>query len=104
MNNIRGFDTSIQPEYKNEQADAGRVQPDGMGWLNPSRETIFSGAYRDRGIFIFHVQLTTSNIAKLTRLIHTLLYAIHYSYIHTSTVEDECPIKGYCTTLFTFYY
>ena len=36
----------IQPEYGDEQADAGR---DGG---NPSRETKFSGAYGDREIFI----------------------------------------------------
>ena len=34
----------------------------------------FSGAYGDRGILIFPVQLTTSRIGNLTRLIHTLLY------------------------------
>ena len=33
----------IQPEYGDEQADAGR--------LNPSRETKFSGTHGDRGIF-----------------------------------------------------
>ena len=32
----------IQPEYGDEQADAGR--------LNPSRETKFSGTHRDRRI------------------------------------------------------
>ena len=37
----------IQPEYGDEQADAGRVVP------NPSRETKFSGANADREIFIF---------------------------------------------------
>ena len=52
----------IQPEYGDEQADAGR--------LNPSRETKFSGTHGDRGIFIFPVQLTTSRIGNLTRLIH----------------------------------
>ena len=47
-----------------------------MGWLNPSRETKFSGTYGDRGIFSFPVQLTTSRIGNLTRLIHTLLYVM----------------------------
>ena len=55
----------VQPEYVDEQAD-------GTGRLNPSRETKFSGT--DRRIFIFPVQLTTSRIGNLTRLIHTLLY------------------------------
>ena len=54
-----------------------------MGRLNPSRETKFSGTHRDRGMFIFPVQLTTSRIGN-TRLIHTLLYVITiHTYIHT---------------------
>ena len=61
----------IQPDYGDEQADAG-----GTGRLNPSRETKLSGTHGDRGLFIFPVQLTTSR----TRLIHTLLYVMT---IHT---------------------
>ena len=41
---------------------------------------IFSGTHGDRGISIFSVQLTTSRIGNLTRLIHTLLYM---TTIHT---------------------
>ena len=44
------------------------------GRLNPSREIKFSGARRDKGIYFFPVQLATSRIGNLTRLIHTLLY------------------------------
>ena len=57
----------------------------GTGRLNPSRETKFSGTHGDRGIFIFPVQLTTSRIGNLTRLIHTLLYLVcdDHTYIHT---------------------
>ena len=51
-----------------------------MGWLNPSRETKFSGTHGDRRILIFPVQLITSRIGDLTRLIHTLLYVMT---IHT---------------------
>ena len=53
---------------------------------NP-RETKFSGTHGDRGIFCFPVQLTTSRIGSLTRLIHTLLYVrtIH-TYIHIYVV------------------
>ena len=47
-----------------------------MGRLNLSRETKFSGTHGDRGIIIFPVQLTTSRIGNLTRLIHTLLYVM----------------------------
>ena len=59
--------TRFSLSMENEKADAGR---DGR---RPYRETIFSGANGDRGIFIFLVQLTTSRIGNLTRLIHTLL-------------------------------
>ena len=45
-----------------------------------SRNHIFSGANGDREIFIFTVQLTTSRIGNLTRLIHNLLYVLT---IHT---------------------
>ena len=55
----------------------------GTGRLKPARETKFSGAYGDRGIFIFPVQLTTSRIGNLTRLIHSLLYVMT---IHTYNV------------------
>ena len=54
----------IQPEYGDEQADAGR---------DPSRETNFSGANADREMFIFPVQLTTSRIGNLTRLNHAVV-------------------------------
>ena len=68
----------IQPEYGDEQADAGPGLP------NPSRETKFSGTHGDRGTFIFSVQLTTSRIDNLTRLIHALLYVITiHTYIYT---------------------
>ena len=55
------------------------------GTVNPFRETKLSGTYRDRGIIIFPVQLTTSRIGNLTRLIHSLLSAIQYvmTYIPT---------------------
>ena len=42
--------------------------------MNPSRETKFSGTHGDREIVNFYIQLTTSRIGNLTRLIHTLLY------------------------------
>ena len=47
-----------------------------MGLPNRSRETKFSGANGDRGIIIFPVQLTTSRIGNLTRLILTLAITI----------------------------
>ena len=43
-----------------------------------------TGTYGDKGIFIVPVQLTTSMIDNLTRLIHTLLYAMTiHAYKHT---------------------
>ena len=60
--------------------EMGRLTRDGTA--DPSLETKFSGTHGDRGILIF-LQLTTSRIGNLTRLIHTLLYVmtIHiYTY------------------------
>ena len=48
------------------------------------RETKFSGASGDREASMSSVQLTTSRIGNLTRLIHTLLYVMTiHTYIHT---------------------
>ena len=44
-----------------------------MGRPDPSGETNVIGANGDREIFIFPVQLTTSRIGDLTRLVYTLL-------------------------------
>ena len=57
----------IQPEYGDEQADAGR---DCRTRLEKTR---FSGANGDRELFIFPVQLTTIKIGNLTRLVLTLV-------------------------------
>ena len=64
----------IQPEYEDEQADAGR-----------DRQTRLARpkANEDREIFIFPVQLTTSRIGNFSRLILLLLYICdNYTYIH----------------------
>ena len=54
-----------------------------MGRLNPSRETKFLGTHGDKGNIIFPVQLTTSRIGNLTRLIHTLLCVMTiHTYMH----------------------
>ena len=47
------------------------------GLPNPSRETKFSGANADREKIIFPVQLTTSRIGNLPRLIHTFALSIY---------------------------
>ena len=77
----------IQPEYGDEQADAGR---DCRTRLAPSRKTKLSGANADREIFIFPVQLTTSRIDNLIRLIHTLAI---YVTIHTLMSSRMSPRK-----------
>ena len=67
----------IQPEYGDEQADAGRD-----GWTRLAGPN--SQARTGTGKIIFPVQLTTSRIGNLTRLIHTLLYVMTIqTYIHT---------------------
>ena len=60
----------IQPVYGDEQADAGR------DCRNLLARSIFSGTNADGAIFIFPVQLTTSRIGNLTRLIHTLAICV----------------------------
>ena len=55
-----------------------------MGRPNQSRETKFSGANGHREKIVFSVQLITSRIGNLTRLIRTLLY-IYVIIIHTCT-------------------
>ena len=52
-----------------------------MGLPNPSHETKFSGANVDRKIFISPVQLTTSRIGNLTRLIPPLAICV--------TIQDK---------------
>ena len=58
----------------------------GTGLPNPSRETKLSGANAD---IIFPVQLTTSRIGSLTRLIHTLAIRVT---IHRHTHTTYCVI------------
>ena len=61
-----------------------------MGLPNPSRETKFSGANENRKMSLFPVQLTTSRVGNLSRLIHTLARCMT---IHTSTspCRSLCP-------------
>ena len=53
----------------------------GTGRLNLSRETKFTRAYGERRIFIFPVQLTTSRIGNLTRLIHVFCVCVFFPSI-----------------------
>ena len=65
----------IQFEYGDEQVDA-------TGLPNSSRETKCLGANKVRDKFVFPVQLTTSRIGSLTRLILTLAIYDDHSYTH----------------------
>ena len=65
----------IQPEYRDEQADAGQDCRTRLARPN------FSGANADREIFIFSVQLTTCSIGNLTRFIHTLAICDDHTHI-----------------------
>ena len=68
----------IQPEY----GKMSRLTRDGTA--EPvSRDQIPRHA-RGQGNIIFHVQLTTSKIGNLNRLIHTLLYVTTNFYRHVS--------------------
>ena len=67
----------IQSEYGDEQAGRRTELPE------PYHKTEFSGANGDREKNIFPVQLTTSRIGNLTRLIHTLpICGTIHTYIH----------------------
>ena len=57
----------IQPEYGDEQADTGRYCRTRLARPNSQART-----NADREILIFTVQLTTSRIGNLTRLIDNL--------------------------------
>ena len=75
----------IQPEYRDEQADAGRDCRNRLARPNSQART-----NADRGILIFPVQLTTSRIGNLTRLIHTLAICVTiHTCIHTYMVQKH---------------
>ena len=81
----------IHPEYGDDQLP------------KPTRETKFSGTNADRGTLIFPVQLTTSRIGNLTRLIHTLAICvtIHILLQHRrgKREEGEAPASKHQTHL-----
>ena len=55
------------------------------------RETKFSGANAEREIFVFPVQLTTSRIGNLTRLIHTLAICVTI-HIHLCKIDVRVQV------------
>ena len=77
------------------------------GRPNSSRKSKISGANADREMFIFCVQLTTSRIGNLTRLIHTLLHVMtihnYYTalYKHYTTPHYTALYKHYTTLRYT---
>ena len=76
----------IQFEYEDKQADAGRDCRTHLARTNSQART------GTREILIFLVQLTTSRIGNLTRLIHTLaIYVTIHTYIHSSQSKVPPP-------------
>ena len=57
-----------------------------MGLPKPSRETNSSGADGDREKIIFPVQLTTSRIGNLVRLILTLAICDDHTYLQVAVM------------------
>ena len=65
-----------------------------------SREAKLSGANGDKKKIVFSVQLTTSKIGNLTRLILTLAKGDGYTYNtlpSTDTLMRYCTVVLYCT-------
>ena len=84
---------------ENEQADAGRDGRTHLAGPNSQARTGTTGKY-----LFFPVQLTTSRIGNLTRLIHNyyamlFVMTIHYTYIlyivyiHCNNKESGCGVK-----------
>ena len=65
---------------------------------NPSRETKFSGANVDRELFIFPVQLTTSKIRNLTRLVHVLVICVIIHACAPTVTRAPTVTCSYLTT------
>ena len=81
----------IQPEYGDEQADAGRDCRTRLARPN------VSGANGDKEILIFPVQLTTSRIGNLTRLLHTLAICDDHTYLKREhSLGTTLRITGPC--------
>ena len=70
----------IQPEFGDEQTDAGRYCRTHLARPNSLART------RTGSLFIFPVQLTTFRIDNLTRLIHTLAICMTI-YTHTTRIS-----------------
>ena len=84
----------IQPEYEDDQADAGRDASTRLARQNSQAHT-GTGKYSS-----FPVQLTTSRIGNLTRLIHTLLYVMTIrTYIHTYCAGGISAVNAIDTQL-----
>ena len=69
------------------------VTKDCEGQRITSRETKFSGMNGNREIFIFPVQLTTSRIDNLTRLVHTLAICVA-THIYTMATTHYSNQQG----------
>ena len=84
----------IQPQYAHEQADAGRDCRARLARPNSQARTRTG----ENSIFIFPIQLTTSRIGNLTRLIHTLAICMTIPY-HTYMYTVYCILYSLCGLL-----
>ena len=66
------------------------------GTVEPVLRDQIAGANGDREILIFPVQLTTSGIGNLTRLIHTLPTVCVRLYIHTYSIKSVIKCLETC--------
>ena len=64
-----------------------QIQPECGDKQGPSRETKFSGANADRGLFIFPVQPTTCRIGNLHPVDPYSCYMCDHTYIHGARAE-----------------
>ena len=83
----------IQPEYGDEHVDAGRDCR-----TRPARPDSFPDTNADdrEDVLIFPVQLTTSRVGNLTRLIHNLAITCDHTYI-----TPECSVVVVVTSQIT---
>ena len=85
-------------KHQNEQADAR----DGSERVSRIQIIRRERTETDREIFVFPVELTTSRIGNLTRLIHTRLFMyIRPEYVMVYSLGDIHPYNSNCSTCST---
>ena len=76
------------------------------GWIRSGsvnvRKQQQQGANADREILVFPIQLTTSRIGNLTRLIHTLAICATIQFIHKRKVTQDFSPPSFCGVCLNF--